>query len=112
MYSNGYFEVEKYLIRETQSSLNRVLKRGDRRITLIIEKIPTPMPDVVNAETQPIRAKRLPSHVHSLPELHFYSYRKASTGFRRAACHAGAKPDTIPVITEMKRARTMRNGEN
>jgi hypothetical protein len=42
----------------------------------------------------------------------FYSYLKASAGLRRAACQAGAKPDTIPVITDMKRAVTTRNGEN
>jgi hypothetical protein len=41
-----------------------------------------------------------------------YSYLKASAGLRRAACQAGTKPDTIPVITDMKRAVTTSNGEN
>src|SRR5437660_303968 len=70
-------------------------------MTEITEKTPMVMPSIVSAERS-LFAPRDENPILTLPQNNMdpYSYQGAATGSSREADHAGAKPDTIPVIGE------------
>src|ERR1700679_3399093 len=61
-----------------------------------------------------VRARRslAPPTIDLIRRACTYSLRKASTGFMRAARHAGNRPDKMPVSAETARAMTTIPGDN